>query len=829
MHFEKLNLARERELVAKRLLLTCAIGAILSVEMPALAQEPEASGSEEVLVTARKRPESVQNTPVAVTVIGAEQLDRNAIRTIEEIAASTPQLNVVRGSSGSGATLSLRGVGSSYTSIGIEQSVAVNVDGVYYGQGRIINEGFFDMERVEILKGPQALFFGKNATAGVLSFTSASPSDEFEALGRIGYEFTADTVVAEGVVSGPINDEIGVRLAVRSSTMFGGYVENEAPATNYLTLDVANGFAASFHPSAEPEQDLPQEKDLVARLTLDYKPSEDFKVTLKGSVDRYRVDNATWGNEMYDCPLGHSQVNPTQSCDGNWKIQQNDVPADIAATNPLLGRHNGKLYQDYDSYAVAGIVDYSTELVDINWVTGFHHFENYFLGDYDFSGAINGGTWGAEKSEYQAFSSELRAQTSLEGPVNFMVGLYYQSTELNFHQLVLFPGGLENSSPLIDPALRHVTLEKRSLTDGATAAGFAQILWDITPTLELAVGARYTHETKDSFFVQPYVIGPYQGVFVEGEFLRANQSFNNLSPEATLTWKANEDLTVYAAYKQGFKSGGFSGSALYSVNTTVNDLAFDPETVEGFEGGIRARFMDRQLRVRVDAYAYEYSDLQIDFFDTAKIQYITTNAASSKTKGIELQAEWTPEAVPGLSFGGTLAYNDAYYVEFPEAPCYTGQTPAAGCNIILVDTNGDGVGDNLRPVQDLGGKPTQLAPKWTASFAVTYESKPFSGMVFGATANVRYSGKYFGMAFIDPRTVQDSYAVFDATMKLGDADGKWDISLIGKNLTDEYYLTSIGGAPSSGGGTGTPGGVLADLVGNPGLPRTIALQFALRY
>jgi len=143
-----------------------------------------------VIVSARKRDENIQNIPVAVTAISAKQLDHYSLRSIEEISANTPQLSVTRGSSGSGATISLRGIGSSYTSIGIEQSVAVNVDGVYYGQGRIINEGFFDMKQVEILRGPQALFFGKNATAGVISFRSADPGNHFEALARAGHEFS---------------------------------------------------------------------------------------------------------------------------------------------------------------------------------------------------------------------------------------------------------------------------------------------------------------------------------------------------------------------------------------------------------------------------------------------------------------------------------------------------------------------------------------------------------------------------------------------------------------------------------------------------------------
>ena len=275
---------------------------LLAASAALLPDLARADGLEEIVVTARKREESILNIPVAVTAISSEQLDNFQLRTLEQISASTPELTVVRGSNGSGATLSLRGIGSSYTSIGIEQSVAVNVDGVYYGQGRIINEGFFDMKQVEILKGPQALFFGKNSSSGVISFTSADPGDSFEALARGGFEFESEAPSFEGVVSGPVNDSLGLRLAVRVADMQGGFVENTAPRKSFTTLDVGNGFAATIHDTGAPARDVPQEEDGVVRLTAKFTPNEDFTATLKGSASRYRVKNATWNNVLYACP-----------------------------------------------------------------------------------------------------------------------------------------------------------------------------------------------------------------------------------------------------------------------------------------------------------------------------------------------------------------------------------------------------------------------------------------------------------------------------------------------------------------------------------------------
>jgi len=279
-------------------------------------------------------------------------------------------------------------------------------------------------------------------------------------------------------------------------------------------------------------------------------------------------------------------------------------------------------------------------------------------------------------------------------------------------------------------------------------------------------------------------------------------------------------VTAFIGYKQGFKSGGFSGSALDSAigNTTVKDLAFSPESVEGFEGGVRAVLFDRTLRLAVDAYRYTYSDLQIDFFDAAKIQFITQNAASSRAQGIEFEAEWAPPPVPGLTLRGTLNYNRARYRDFDNAPCYGGQTPAEGCTIV-----------NARPVQDLSGHATSLAPRWTSALEANYQREVSEKLVFGANLNLKYSSSYFANPFGNPQAKQDSYATLDGALRLRTKDSRWEVALIGKNLTNEYVLYYIGDAPSSGAGTGTTAGLHSDLAGTPSLPRTVALQLTFKY
>ena len=210
--------------VAGALVLTGA--AVEGASAQEASQSAQAGQVGDIIVTARKREESSLNIPVTVTAFTEAAIENNNLTSIERVAAMTPQLQVNRQPSGSGATLSMRGIGSTSTSSGIEQSVALVVDGVYYGSGRMLNEAMFDMRQIEILEGPQALFFGKNATGGVLSFVTNDPSEEFEGYVRTGYEFTAQNRMIEGVISGPVSDSVGLRLAVHLSGMDEGHFEN---------------------------------------------------------------------------------------------------------------------------------------------------------------------------------------------------------------------------------------------------------------------------------------------------------------------------------------------------------------------------------------------------------------------------------------------------------------------------------------------------------------------------------------------------------------------------------------------------------------------------
>lgn len=798
----------------------CAIASGACAQESAGTAAEDAGGVVDIVVTARKRTESAQNVPVAISAISAETVVTRDLTSLERIAAATPSLTVGRAATGSGAQITMRGVGSSSTSIGIEQSVATVVDGVYYGQGRTINEGFFDLARVEILKGPQALFFGKNATAGLISITTADPSNETEIIARAGYEFKAQQIQGELIGSTPLTENLGIRIALRGSKMFGGYYKN-----------VSAPFAFAFYPNhvAQPAaSDAPGERELLGRITLKWEPTTDITNTLKLSGTYSKVNNAGWNNVVVACPGGTSQLNG-RPCNRDFVTHQNNLPADIAPSIPFA-EDDGALYNRYKSYAATNTFSWDLGSVTITNVSNYNWNNNRYQVAADVQSNPFAGIWTTENSTYDAFSNELRVQTQYDGAVNFMAGGLYLKTRRDYAQYNVIANVEDATQPL---STRYLTNYKISYTDGETLAGFGQVTWKLVPEFELAGGVRYTHETKDSYFTQPYVTSlipifrPQNSPDGLG-VVTSNQEFNDWSPEFTASWKPVEGVMLYAAYKTNYKSGGFSNGGINSALSPDprSDFEFGPEKARGFEVGLKSTLFDRQLRLNVSAYSFKYSDFQVDYFNSAVFAYQTLTA-DARTKGVDVDFEYAPRAVPGLNVHGSVSYNKATYTRF-FGPCFTGQKPSEGC--VFASTAGVlASGAQVAAYQDLAGKPLAIAPRWTGALGISYETPVGNGYLVGGSVDGRYSGSYLGSAFAQPDSRQDAYATLDAALRFGPEDGRWEFAVIGKNLTNRFYFLNVFDGASTGSGTGTAAGVRADQVASGALPRTVQLRVSTRF
>jgi outer membrane receptor protein involved in Fe transport len=775
---------------------------------------------EQIIVTARKRAERAQDIPVSLTALSQGALERYDLTDLERVAESQPQFAIGRAPSGSGATLVLRGIGSNTTSIGLEQSVAVVVDGAYYGQGRVINDAFFDLERVEILKGPQALFFGKNATAGAVSITTRNPGWEPEFMARIGGELESDSLIGELVGSIPVSETFGLRVALRATGMSGGLFENRASTQTYRTRDIATG-TITDHAAPRGQRDLPGTEDYVGRITARWTPTSHLTATLKGSAGRSESANPASNSVLYACPAADGTYvhNPDVPCGRDFAIYQNAFPQALAQSIPYARDGVGN---DYRSSNITGTLEYELDSVTVTSVSNYNSNRNVFRFDGDLASSSLADVTvmaATEWSEFAAFSTELRVLTHFDAPLNAMVGVYYQDTKRDYLAWTAV-GGLENSAAP-EPFQRYLANSKDSETDGATSSAFGQLIWRVAEPVELTAGVRYSYETKDSYFVQPYShpTRVAQGVYLPDVRITADQSWNDWSPEATLSFWPAENVMLYGAWKTAYKSGAFSNSGILSPSAGIEDFTADPEQAEGFEIGLRSTLFERQLRLNAGAYSYRFTNLQLDFFRSDIFAFSLINVGSATTRGFELEFEYFPRAIEGLDLRGGLYFNDASYGNVPSAPCYQGQTPALGCTIV----------PGFGPRQNLAGKPTAIAPRWTASVGGSYEIRLGDDWLVNLSADTRYSDDYLASAFGNPLTRQSAYLNLDAAIRFMTSDRTWELALIGRNLTDEFHATGGIDAPTTGSDAGLPTGVFADQLGYVADPRTVQLRLTWRH
>ncbi|MFV3073538.1 TonB-dependent receptor [Niveispirillum fermenti] len=792
-----------KKLAARLVLLSSTALLPLTVVPSVLAQEtasPQAGNAlamEEIVVTARRRAERLADVPVAVSAMGAEDIERYSSNNIGDIAQMTPNLNVAsRTAGGAGAGITIRGIGTEGANVGFEQAVSINIDGVQVSRGRALWQSYFDIQQVEVLKGPQALFFGKNSPAGVVSIVTKGPTRDFEATGRIGYEFNADELIGEAAIGGPLNDAWGLRLAVRAREM-QGWMRNDA--------------VAQANPSPTQPPILPGardkrlgEKELNGRLTLTYDDGGPLTATLKVTGTQYKDDGAVSQMEIVDCSgsnqvvlrriFGGTIVDPQGDCKADWRIASTDIPQEVAQYY-LHGR-DGEQYSDQDSLVSVLSLSYAfaNNLV-LASSTGFYTHNSKYLMNNDWTSFASISATEAEK--YEQVTQELRLYSEYDGNLNFMLGAYYQDSQLDF-------GGSTKLDDIPRDPLTgwYHTINREAATSGKTWSMFGQLNWDITPELELSGGARWTREEKKSFVGVGWSNAAVAAAF---PVRRINLDFkdDDISPEATLAWRPNSDLMIYGAYKTGYKSGGAGLSSLVNAGLLASQVEYGPETVEGFEAGMKHQALDRRLQYNVTAYRYNFKDLQVSSWDPVSSSYFTANAARVRQQGIEL--EGTYAATSDLTLRGSLAYNHSRYRSYLNAQCYSGQTQAQGC-----------IGGAY---QDLSGRPTLNAPDWVAGLGFTFTQNVTEDLFFSVSSDVQYSDDYYYIQTQSPAALQDSFARLSASLRLFPSDERWELGLIGRNLTNEKVLVSGQDRP---GGLGDTNGVLAR-------PREVLLQVGYKF
>lgn len=769
---------------------------------PAAVQGDGSDGS--IIVTARRRAERLLDVPVAATAMNTEALNRYSTADLSALAGQVSQIKIDRVGFGNGAIINVRGVGSSSVDAAIEQEVTVNIDGMPISRGRVVTQALFDLNSVEVLKGPQALYFGKNSPAGVITLNSANPGTSLEGYLRGSYEFRAHEYALEGAVSLPLSDALRVRVAGRYSDMRKGFITDKAgPITDPQYLPYRLQQAGLTLPGA-PVKDLPGTRETAVRFTAVYDPGTNFDATAKFLYSNHKDDGYAQGTIMFNCgaftkatttdfgdPTFRNIVDPYSTCGVTNKSSVGTIPAAIAAR--YAASNGGVPYVNVNSYLGSLTMNLAvSDTLKLTSVTGYYKYQEKGWGAFDYTTMAMAS--GKNDDGQRSIAQELRLQSTFSGPLNFTLGLYYGDDKRTYTQV----GTIGYFG--IDPKTgRTESTASDSSFTGKTTSAFGQLTWKFAPQFELSGGARYSHERKTGDMGNTFINAniPANFVFLPvGTRLIGEFSEDNVSPEATLSWKPQDDVLVYGAFKTGFKSGGFSSPTRYPGNATLVNQRFGQEKVSGFEGGVKFQALDRRLTGDLAAYTYLYKGLQLTAYDGATSSYFTQNAGSARVKGVELNLSY--KVTDGLSLRGSTAYNSARYASFPGSQCFTGQTVAEGC---------------VARVQSLTGKPLSRAPEWSLQGGFAYEAALSDTWNIGFTGDARHTSGYYISTNNSPFSWQKAYTLVDLSARIFNKD--WEFSLVGKNIGNVIYGVV---------GNDKPLGQRGMVNGNIGRPREVILQ-----
>ena len=748
-----------------------------------------ADDSAEIIVTARKRDETSISVPVVLTAVGGPELRRRGIVSLDSVAQIVPGLIIGEGGATiQGGELNIRGIGGADTNVLGDQAVSFNIDGVQIARSSVRRMAQMDIQQIEVLKGPQALFYGKNSPGGIITIRTADPTDQLEARIMGGYEFVGREIRGEGHVSGPLTETLGARLAFYGSHL-GGWLKNDTPRNSI------------FAPSRVRDG---RTKEYAGRLTLKYEPSDQLDARFKLSYSKARGDSASASIQLVDCPRGPPQTGVVDSCRADSHTTNGDPGPNFKTADRRFAVAN--FHRQHQVLGSLELNYHPTDEMTLTSVTGYYKVKAD--GQGNFTQSYFSGTYLASRLNFEAreLSQELRVQSDYDGPVNFTLGGFAQDIKGSNFTLVYF-----NASNPVPTAIYFFKQNTKAYS------AFGQLRWDILKQLELSGGGRYSYEKKTLPVHQTGRPEAQAAVPIE------KVSFNDFSPEVTLSYRPSATLTMFGSYKRGFLSGGFNtGAPPPAATASPNSLKYNQETVKGFETGVKALLLDGALRTNLSVYTYRIDGMQLSVTVNNTIVELR-NAGSARTKGIEFDFNYrTP--LPGLSITGAVGYTRARYIQYI-ASCYRGQ-PSPACAPRLNPTSG------LTALsQDLGGAQMVRAPDWSGNVGFNLEQPVGAGLKIGVNGNMSFSSSFFTDASNNPGGRTPSYQLFDAAVRVGDADDQWEVSLIGRNLTNHYYWTRSSTTPFTGSNPGLDPAatIAADTSATVNRGREVMLRFSYRF
>ena len=751
------------------------VGAVFASAAPVTVVQAQSENEttrttiEEVIVTAQHRAQSIQDVPISMTAIGSEELEAANIFDASSIAMNVPGMTFAEFSPGQ-SLISLRGINSADDGAGLDNSVALFLDGIYIGRGAGINFDMFDLERIEVLKGPQGTLFGRNAIGGAINVVSSKPSDEFS--GKAAVTVGNEGIVRyQGLVSGPISENLSGKLVVNHRE-HDGFVRN-----TLLNIDV---------------QDEDQD-------------------SIRGQL-RWVNDNSEWllsADYMEDDRLDTGRA---PIVNGNFDYIGTATTLGAGRPGTTASPNNGFNMREASGISLQG--DISVGSGKLTTITGFRNVE----ADWEMQsiGAPAGGgfdlaagVFGVDviddiEEEIDTFSQEIRWTSELEGRFNYVAGLYYFTEDTDRQEQFRLDRNTAAGG-------QNVVGNEWTRTQNETTsyAIYGQGNWEINDQWELTIGGRYTKDERDYIasatncgltdeeivaagfpntsncvFAGNRVGGSLR-IIAEAFIAPASVDFDDFSPMGSIQYRPNENIMYFATVSTGYKAGGFAGSQGVASAAT---RPVDPEEVTNFEVGFKGDFLNNTLRLNGTVFSMEYEDLQVVRFGPVPNSvfgtFQTTNIGSADITGLELDFAWY--LTDRFRISGNYGYLDTQ-----------------ANDLVLNGFNGS---------TDFSGLPLRQSPKNSYGLVFNYNLPSNSGEYDFRIQLSHVDEQHFDFPTIND-TIADEVDLVDARISWVSSNEKYSVALWAQNLTDEEYVShayrigpgSIGtwGAPQTIGLTGT--------------------------
>jgi len=707
------------------------VGASPVMAQEAPASEPQAAAVADIVVTAQRREQRLQDVPLAVSAFSMESLEDGKVESLLNLDGKVP--NVVLAPVGAypfASAFYIRGLGYADVESSFEPSVGVELDGVYLSRNVGAVQDFFDIGGVTILRGPQGTLYGRNTIGGVVSVQSRRPSFDFGARAQATFGSNGRQELRAGVEGALVEDRLAGKFSFLTKT-YDGYIKN------YDGRDMGAQDVTSM------------------RGALLWTPTASFDATL---IVDYTKDKGT-GTAFENASL------PSMVLPGFGE------PADTDG-DPFLSHVGDDIFSDLEALGVTLNANWDLGPVKLTSITGYRKTDTEVLSDFD--GTPTPFMTVHRDETHDQFSQELRLASNTDGPLTYVVGAYYMTQE---YDIATGQFGTVFGSPTAGSTI--YTQQKAD-----SWAVFGQADYEVLPGLTVTAGGRYSKEEK-TFTTQPLF-------YPNAETFEA--SFDDFSPKVGVSYKWSDTLMTYAQYSRGFRAGGFNGRA----GSFLAVGPYDSETVDSYEVGVKSDLFDRRLRLNAAVFTSDYQDMQQSVQQlipgTLINQTLVSNVGAATISGFE--AEATALLTDVFTISASVGYLDASYDEF------------------MADL-GDGLG-----VIDRTYLPMPYAPKWSNSVTFNYKDDFDFGRVT-AQASVRHmTDMYTSFSTLNATTdltMRQSNTVVDGSLSLELPDGRWRVSLWGKNLTDELVINNTFGV----------GNLLASRVYQP--PREIGVDLSLTF